>query len=502
MGTYLMGIDNGGTMTKASIYDLSGNEVAAHAVKADILTPKAGHYEREMEALWQANIEAVSGAIRKGGINAREIAAISLTGHGNGLHLVDAQGLPVQNCIESSDSRAAAYVEKWMQDGTFEKVHPKSMQILWPALTCCMAAWMNDHRKDEMDKARWVFSVIDYIRFMLTGEPRAELTILSGSGLLNNSTGQYDDGMLEDMGIGGIRDKLPPIARSDEICGRVHLKAAELTGLAAGTPVAAGLYDIDSAGLAVGMTDETRMNIIVGSWCNNQFISKKPLISKEFFSTTRYAIDGYWLMLEGSPTSASNLEWFVSEFLQEEKKAAVSSGKSVYALCNDAVDSTRPEETKLVFLPFLYGSNAGPKARSVLLGMEGWNKREHIIRAIYEGICFSHRSHIEKLFQYRPRPDCARIAGGAARSKPWVQMFADVLQLSMEVTAASELGTLGAAICAGVAAGLFSSYEEAVGKMVKTVGRIEPQRGNTGVYEAKYQRYLKAIKSLEGYWNE
>lgn len=501
MGTYLMGIDNGGTMTKAAIYDLAGNEIATHGVKCAVLMPQAGYYERNMEGIWQANVEAISEAIRKSGINAKEIAAVSLTGHGNGLHLVDSQGQPVQNSIESSDSRASEKIEKWMHDGTFEKVHPKNMQSLWPGLSCCAAAWMMDNRPREMEKTKWIFSIIDYIRFMLTGEPRAEMTILSGSGLFNNSAGTYDVEMLHDMGIGGIKDKLPPVAKSDEICGTINQKASELTGLPIGTPVAAGLYDIDSAGLAVGMTDETKMNIIVGTWCNNQFISKEPIISKEFFSTTKYAVDGYWLMLEGSPTSASNLEWFVSEFLQEEKSIAQQTGKSVYSLCNDAVASTLPEETKIIFLPFLYGSNAGPHAKAVFLGLEGWHKRAHIIRAIYEGICFSHRSHIEKLFQYRSRPDAARIAGGAARSKEWVQMFADVLQLPMEVTAATELGTLGAAICAGVAVGLFSSYGEAVGRMVKTEERIEPDIQKRDIYEEKYRRYRKAIISLADYWD-
>jgi L-xylulokinase len=500
VGVYLMGIDIGSTLTKAAIYDLSGNEIAAHGAKCSVLMPQAGYYERNMDDIWQANIDAISEAIQRSGISAKEIAAVSLTGHGNGIHLVDEQGLPVYNSIESSDSRANNIVDQWMKDGTFEKTHPKNMQSLWPALSACLAAWMTENRPREMGKARWVFSVTDYVRFMLTGEPRAEITILSGSGLYNNSAGKYDPEMLADMGLEAVIDKLPPVAQSEEICGRITKRAAELTGLPEGTPVAAGLYDIDSAGLAVGMTDETKMNIIVGTWCNNQFISREPLISKEFFSTTKYAVGGYWLMLEGSPTSASNLEWFVNEFLQEEKSIAQSTGTSVYSLCNDAVASTLPDETKIVFLPFLYGSNAGPHAKAALVGMEGWHKRAHIIRAIYEGICFSHRWHIEKLFQYRSRPSTARIAGGAARSKPWVRMFADVLQLPMEVTAATELGTLGAAICAGVAAGLFSSYGEAVEKMVKIVERIEPDAKNFAVYEEKYRRYKKAIKNLADFW--
>jgi L-xylulokinase len=205
-------------------------------------------------------------------------------------------------------------------------------------------------------------------------------------------------------------------------------------------------------------------------------------------------------MLEGSPTSASNLEWFVREFLQTEKQLAKSSGTSVYKICNDAVRNTQPEDTDIVFVPFLYGSNAGLKAKAVFVGLEGWHKREHIIRAIYEGICFSHRHHIEKIKEVQEPPQAVRIAGGAARSDVWVQMFADVLGMPMEVTAASELGTLGAAMCAGVGVKLLHDFDEAARKMVRVTHRVEPDAAKADVYANKYRLYKKAIRSLAGYW--
>ena len=501
MAKYVMGIDNGSTAIKAAVYDENGSEIAVFGSVCEIISPQPGYYERDMDGIWEANCEAVRGAIEKSGIDAADIQAVSITGHGNGVHLIGEDGKAAYNSIEGMDSRAAGIVEKWEQDGTFDRAHPKAMQKLWPGLTCSLLGWLTENKKDVLDRTRWIFSIVDYIRYMLTGSAGAEITTLSGSGLLNISTRNYDDELLSILGIGSLRDKLPPIVESIQICGTVTKQAAEITGLKEGTPVSGGMYDIDSAGVAAGMMDETLWNVIVGTWCNNQFVSSKPVVSKDFFSTTVYSKPGYWLMLEGSPTSASNLEWFVREFLQEEKKIAEQQGKSVYELCNSAVADTSPQDTDIVFVPYLYGSNTNPKAKAVFLGLEGWHSRKHVIRAIYEGICFSHRFHIEKIRKFQHDPGAVRIAGGAARSKVWVQMFADVLQMPMEVTAASELGTLGAAMCAGVATGMYADLDEAVAKMVRVVRSVDPDKGKESIYTEKYNRFKKAIKSLDSYWD-
>ena len=154
-----------------------------------------------------------------------------------------------------------------------------------------------------------------------------------------------------------------------------------------------------------------------------------------------------------------------------------------------------------IFLPFLFGSTAGPNASSCFVGMRGWHTRAHLLRAIYEGVVFSHRSHIDRLMAHRERPEAVRIAGGAARSAVWVQMFADILQLPVEIPATDELGAMGAAICAGVAVGLFSSFGEAVSHMVKITRVVEPNPANRQVYEKKYARYRAVIEALGRVWD-
>jgi L-xylulokinase len=243
--------------------------------------------------------------------------------------------------------------------------------------------------------------------------------------------------------------------------------------------------------------------MIVGTWGNNQYISKTPVVHESVFMTTCYAIEGYYLMLEGSATSASNLEWFVSAFLQAEREGlAQSGGGSVYELCNTLVAQTRPEESGVIFLPFLYGCNVSLDGKAGLLGLDGWQTRGHVLRAIYEGIVFSHRWHMERLLQFRAPPARIRLSGGAARSEIWVQMFADILQTPVAVPSGTELGALGAAIGAGVAIGCYSTYEAACAAMVRMSRTCEPNRALADVYQAKYARYRKVLDALAPLWSE
>jgi L-xylulokinase len=172
----------------------------------------------------------------------------------------------------------------------------------------------------------------------------------------------------------------------------------------------------------------------------------------------------------------------------------------VFDTVNAMVEGVAPAESDVLFLPFLYGSNVGSKASAGFLGLHGWHGKAHMLRAVYEGVVFSHKTHVDRLLGYRDAPRAARIAGGAAKSRVWVQMFADVLQLPIEHTACEELGAMGAAICGGVGIGMFSSFEEAVGRMVKVTRTIEPRKENKEIYREKYGRYRECIQALRAVW--
>jgi L-xylulokinase len=260
------------------------------------------------------------------------------------------------------------------------------------------------------------------------------------------------------------------------------------------------MFDIDACGLSSGVVDESQLCMIVGTWGNNQYISKTPVVDEEIFMTSCYSIPEYYLMLEGSATSGSNLEWFVSQFFAAERTMAAEQGGSVYDLCNELVASTQPSESNIVFLPFLYGSNANQDAKATLLGVNAWHQRGHILRAIYEGVVFGHKHHVERLLRFRAKPEVLRITGGATRSDVWLQVFADCFQTPVQVPDGTELGALGAAIAGAVATGCYEDYRDAVNAMVHFSRYIDPDTSQANIYRDKYRYYQKVIETLDPLW--
>ncbi len=502
MLNYLLGTANGGTVSKAALFDLDGREIAVASRKVESLAPQTGWSERDAEKIWEATAGAIKEVMENSGVAPGDVACVACSGHGNGLYLVDKAGVPVRNAIYSTDNRARKYVDEWLEKGLGVAMRPKTMQSIWPAQPNAILRWLKDNEPDVMERAAWVLMCKDYIRFRLNGVIQAELTDMSGTSLLNVGTGEYDVDVLEAFGLADIRDMLPPLVGTADVCGSVTAQAAAETGLNEGTPVAGGMFDIDACGLASGMTDESRLCMIVGTWGNNQYISKTPVADEDVFMTSCYSIPGYYLMLEGSATSATNLEWFVTQFFQEEEAKAKQQGKSVYDLCNELVGSTKPDESKIVFLPFLYGSNANPDAKSCFVGLDAWHTRAHVLRAIYEGVVFGHMTHVDRLRKFRDMPGSIQLTGGAARSEVWVQIFADCFQVPVETPDATELGALGAAIAGSVAVGCHAGYDEAVEAMVHFSGRQDPDPETKDVYAAKYRRYKKVIAALDPIWKE
>jgi L-xylulokinase len=262
--------------------------------------------------------------------------------------------------------------------------------------------------------------------------------------------------------------------------------------------VAGGSMDIHASAMAVGVTDESAMCVVAGTWSINEYISKKPVVDKDLFMTSIDTIPGYWMILEGSPTSASNQEWFLTEVL----KGVDLHDRGIYDYANEAVARAGDDDKGLVFLPFLFGSNVNMNAKGAFIGLQSWHTRDDMLRAVYEGIVFSHKYHIEKLLKYRDAPDLIRMAGGVAKSKIWVQMFADILQVPIEVARSQELGALGSAINAGVAVGVFPSFKEASEQMVDVMYTAQPDLSKKDVYDRKYRRYLKVIGALDGVWDD
>jgi len=500
MEQYYLGIDNGGTMSKAALFTKTGKLAASHSQSIPMITPRSGYTERDMEELWNKTAQVIRETLKKSRIDPKQINGVACTGHGKGLYLWGKDGSPCRNGIISTDTRAWEYPMRWKQDGTADRVFQKTFQNILACQPVSLLAWLKDHEPEVIDRIQWIFEVKDYIRFRLTGEAWAEITDYSGSNLLNCSEKRFDKALLAEFGLEDLMDALPPLKGSTEHCGSITGEAAKQTGLLEGTPVAGGMFDIDACAAAMDITDENHIAVVAGTWSINEYIAPQPVLNKSVMMNSLYCIDGYYLVEESSPTSASNHAWFVDTFLQKEREEAQARGIHVYDYCNQLAETVPSDGQDMVFLPFLYGSNYNPQARASLIGAGSHHTRAHMIRAVLEGIAFCHRVHLEKLLANRTSTESIRLAGGVTASSLWTQIFSDVFGLPVETVDAPELGALGCAMAAAVAAGTYSDLREAAKHMVHIASRIEPNPEDQAVYQKKFQLYQTISSSLEETW--
>ncbi len=497
---YLLGIDSGGTVTKAAIFDNEGKEIASAEVQMDVVIPHIGYTERKFENFRQGNIEVIRKVIKKSAIDAKDIIGISLTGQGNGLYLFDENGNCIRRPILSGDIRAKDILKKWYEDGTADKVASKTYQSIWAGQMAPLMAWFKENEPQSLKKAKYAITCKCYVGYMLTGVFCTEISEASSTSCMDMNTKRFDAKLMGLLGIEEYISKLTPIVSSTEIFGYVTKEAEELTGLKKGTAVVGGLFDIVACAIATGVTSSDTLSIVVGTWSINEYISKTLQGDKDLMLVCYYCIDGYTMMNESSTTSAVNLQWFIDKFMQEEK--ADLAGASLYDRINEMVSSIPVNDYPLIFLPFLFGSNVNPDAKGGFIGLSGIHSKAHMLRAIYEGVVFSHKMHIEKLHKYKSNFSKICISGGGAKSEVWVQMFADVIGLPVEVSAVAELGTMGAAMCAGVGVGQYKDMREASAVFTKTSKTIYPNKENTVHYERKYQVYKAVIDALDSTWCE
>ena len=491
--SYLMGVDIGGTIVKAAIYDMEGNEMAACGEKLTVLYPGHDMTERSIYQCKEKIFLSIKRAIEESGVDTAEIIGIGVTGQGNGAYMFDENGEPVHDGVMSSDTRANYLMRRWYSDGTYEKIYPHTMGTIWAGNITAIMAWFKENDEETLKKAKYVLPAKDAMRYILTGVANTELTEGSGMSAMDYDTMQYSQEVFDLMGIGEYIDRIPPYIGSCEVGGTITEEVAKATGLKAGTPVVGGAYDVCCSILSAGVTDEKKLGVVVGSWSINCMLSPKPVYDPKLFLQYVYALTDYIALLEGSSTSASNQEWFIDTCMERDA--------DVYKVCNDLVEST-PYRDTVMYLPFVYGSNVNIDAKGSFIGLKGEHGKAHMLRALYEGVVFCHKMHIDRLLEHCEEPEVIRMAGGATRSKVWMQMFADILGKDVEVSEASELGAMGAALCAGVGAGAFPDLKEAAVNWVKIKDVYEPDPVKHEYYLRKYEVYKKIIESLDGVWRD
>lgn len=497
MAKYILSIDNGGSEIKCAIFDLQGNEMAVAGRHLPMIIPEPGRTERDAEKVWEANAVSIRDVIEKANIQSSDILAVGLTGYGNGICLVDEAGKPMYHCIVSTDNRAASVCEVFRKSGAERAIYPKTLQTIWSAQPAALLPWFQKNEPEVLRNSAWALGIKDFIRFKLTGAFQTEVTEASSTCLFNLNTMRFDQEIFTALGMEDLYRLVPFCVDSTAISGTVTEKAAELTGLCAGTPVAGGYFDIDAGALASGILNGDMLCLIAGTWSINEYITKTANTDydKNANTVTKSYLKDYYLVEDSSPTSASNFDWFVEKFLEPDRPN-VTRGE-LYRECDCLMEKTTPYDSNVVFIPYLFGSATNSNAKGAFFNLSSYHDRNHLIRAVYEGVIFSSMFHVKNLRRQASDYTAARLSGGVAKSSVWAQMMADVLQIPIETLHGSQMSALGAAMGAGVACGEFTDLEDAVRKMVAVSHVYEPRREYAQIYAQKFATFEKALKALD-----
>ena len=490
---FLLGLDAGNTVIKAVLFDLEGRQVSACAIDGQSTTPEPGHVERDLTELWRNASEAIRRCIADSAIDPKQIAAMGCAGHGNGLYLLDRDDKPLIG-IQSLDTRAAVLAEQLATEHG-DHFHATCLQEPWPSQTPVLLCWMRRHRPALLDRAGTLLMCKDYITFKLTGRKVSDISDMSGCGLLRMPERRYDDDLLALYGLQGLHRLLPSLIDPVEVAGRVTEVSAKQTGLAEGTPVVGGCFDVVASALGSGVVAPGAASIIAGTWSINQFVSSEPVVNRALLMVSAFG-PGRYMNIDSSATSASHLEWYVRELVERG-----GHHDDPFGFCHQRLADINPRLDDPYFHPFLYGSSRGASDRAGFYGLASWHGEGHLLRSLFEGVVFEHRRHIEVLRDAGATFDEATLAGGGARSELWPQMFADCLGMPIRLAEADETGALGAALGAGIGVGLFAGYEEAVGRMTRIRRRFEPNPDIKPHYDYRYDTYCALADALQDFWS-
>ncbi|HEY8457500.1 MAG TPA: FGGY-family carbohydrate kinase [Actinopolymorphaceae bacterium] len=487
---FLLGIDAGQTVTKACVFDRHGRERGRGSARVTVHSPHPRWVERDMEEVWQATVTAVQQAVADAGVEPGSVKAIGIVGHNDGLYLVDEGGTPVRAAVTAMDTRAHDILGQWRASPMWPRALEVTGQVPYAASPSTLLAWFLHHQPDVLTNTRWVLFCKDWLRFRLTDAIATDPSEASAA-FTSVRTQAYAQEALALYGLEFLADKLPPIQPSHAIAGEVSETAATVIGIPAGTPVVTGAHDVDGSAIGTGVVRPGMLSIAAGTFSINQIISDHVVVD-ERWQARSFVEPGYWLNMSTSPSSATNLDWWCRVF-------GLEPGESAYeTLAAEATQALGGPST-LVYHPFLYGSPYGEMPSASLFGLRGWHTRPELVRAILEGVVLCHRVHVDALRERFDVTGPARLTGGAARSSLWAQMFADALDLEMEIPDAAESGARGAALLAGRGIGWFSSLEETA-ETVTIARRHRPDPERRKVLDNAYERFVLAANEMQEIW--
>jgi xylulokinase len=413
----------------------------------------------------------------------------------HGAVMLDEQGSVVRPALIWCDVRT----EKQCRDLTAKIGRERLIQLTCnPALanfTLTKLLWVCENEPENWKRVRSVMLPKDYVRFRLTGELATDMADASGTLLLDVAHRRWSREMLQAAEID--ERLLPSLHESPDVCGKISGDGAAATGLRVGTPVVAGAGDQAAGATGMGIVAAGTVSATIGTSGVVFAATDRPALDpRGRVHTFCHAIPGRWHVMGVTQAAGLSLRWFRDTF------ATNSSG------ARESYDQLTAEAAKipagsdgLLWTPYLMGERTphlDSNARGALVGLTASHTRAHVVRAILEGVAFSLRDTFTLFREMNVPVTSIRLGGGGARSPLWRQIQADVFGHAVEIVEAEEGAAYGAAILAGVGAGMWPSVDAACAATVRVASRVTPRPAAVATLNDSYSAFRRIYPSTRG----
>jgi erythritol kinase len=504
----LIGIDAGTSVIKSIAFTTRGEQIAAAALPNLYHTFPDGGAEQDMARTWTdtaATLKALSEQIP----DLRDrLVAISVTGQGDGMWLIDKAGEPVAPAWLWLDARAAAITEAFAASADYPAHYRRTGTGVNACQMSMQLVWMTRNRPDLLARATTGFHCKDWLYFRLTGDRRtdpSEANFTFG----RYATRTYAPDVLDVLGASDAKSLLPEIVEGTQVAGRLTPEAAALTGLKAGTPITLGYVDVLCTGLGGGLYDpkgETGCTI-VGSTGMHMKIAPTAAhvkLNGELSGYTMcFPVPGMYAQIQSNMASTLNIDWLldVGRDVLASQGLERSRGDLLKGLDERVM---KAEPARAIYHPYI--SQAGergpvmePAARAMFTGLELGMGFPDLMRGVFEGLCFASRDCYSAMGDI---PREVRVTGGAARSKALRVMLASALKARVRSVQREEAGAAGAAMMAAVQQKLYPDMDACAAEWVNPLlGAVtEPDPKLARLYDGAFGIYKETREKMRPLW--
>lgn len=490
---WFLGMDVGTGGTRAVLVNAAGKLMgSASSEHAPFRAEHPGWAEQDPEDWWRAAQEAIRGALAATPEPREPIAAIALTGQMHGAVMLDENGAVLRPSLIWCDTRTQPECDWLTEKIGYDRLIELTCNPALPNFTVTKLLWVKKHQPEIFAKIAHIMCPKDYVRYRLTGEFAIDVQEASGTLLLDVTNRRWSKEVAEAAGI--KESWLPKVYESPEICARISEQAAGLTGLAAGTPVAAGAGDQGAGAVGMGILQPGSVSATIGTSGVVFAATAKPTKDpKGRLHTFCHAVPGLWHVMGVTQGAGLSLNWLKQTFFAGQSYDTMTAGAAKVAAGSDG----------LQWAPYQLGERTphlDPNVRGAFTGIGVNHTAAHFTRAVLEGVAYSLEDTFSLFAELGIPVSAIRLGGGGARGPLWRQIQAGIYGQAVEILTAEEGGAFGCALMAGVGAGHWANLDEACGQAIEVAQRIEPAAADVAAYKSGYAAWRKvypALKTLE-----